>query len=150
MKQSPDAQHLDVVLRSSALVAGGFMGDDARRVAEVIDADAAELFHRGIERTQLADRMKEITREATSALGTWARVGEHLEAMVDEVRGATPCPWPHEAQFPKRVTTVKRTDTGRTIRWSDLNIHMIDAHGFFEGKGSFFRLEPADLIGVLF
>jgi hypothetical protein len=34
---------------------------------------------------------------------------------------------------------------GRTISWTDLNIHMIEAHGFFEGKGSFFRIEPIEL-----
>jgi hypothetical protein len=36
------------------------------------------------------------------------------------------------------------------VQWSDLSIHLIGAHGFFEGRGSFFRLEPAELVAILF
>ena len=40
MKQSPDMQKLEQMLRSSVLVAGGFMGNDVRVVTEIIEADA--------------------------------------------------------------------------------------------------------------
>jgi hypothetical protein len=60
------------------------------------------------------------------------------------------CPWPHPARFAKRVTTIRTAKTGRTIKWSDLNIHLIAEHGFFEGKGSTFRIEPGELIKVIF
>lgn len=150
MKQAPENQHLDMVLRSSALVAGGFMGDDPRGVIEVIESDAGELFRLGFTAARIARRMREITNMAAGALGTWIDVGANCQAMVDEVRGSTPCPWPHEGYYPKRVTTLQITDSGKTIRWSDLNIHMIAAHGFFEGRGSQFRLEPAKLVKALF
>jgi len=39
MKMSPQDKKLDAMLRSSQLVAGGFMGDDARSVSEIIEAD---------------------------------------------------------------------------------------------------------------
>jgi hypothetical protein len=48
------------------------------------------------------------------------------------------------------VTTVELLDTSSTIRWSDLNIHLIAEHGFFEGKGSSFRIEPARLVAAIF
>ncbi len=150
MKQSPNDAHLDAVLRSSALVAGGFMGDDPRRVMEVVDADAGALFGLGVTTAQVAQRLKEITERATRGLGTWVEIDEQYEAMVDEARGLLPCPWPHEGYYPKRVTTLKVVASGRTFRWSDLNIHMIEAHGFFEGKGSAFRIEPAEIVGILF
>lgn len=150
MKQAPKDVHLDMVLRSSALVAGGFMGDDRRSVTEVVDADAGALSRLGVTTSQVAQRMKEITEKATGGLGTWIEIDEHHQAMVDEARGLLPCPWPHEGYYPKRVTTLKVVASGRTFRWSDLNIHMIEAHGFFEGKGSAFRIEPAELPGILF
>lgn len=150
MKQSPDMQKLEEVLRSSALTVGGFMGSDARSVTEVIEADAAELFRLGVSPKQLGARMTEITAAAEKGLGTWVRIDDVREAAIDEARGQMVCPWPHEAQFRKRVTTVRRTDSGETARWSDLNVHLIAVHGFFEGKGSAFRLNPTLLVRVIF
>jgi hypothetical protein len=150
MKQSPDMQKLEEILRSSTLVADGFMGDDPRSISEVIEADAAELFRLGVTLDQLADRMNEITKKAAKGLGTWTRIDDVREAMIDEARGRMVCPWPHEARFRKQVTTVRRTDTDETVRWSDLNVHLIAAHGFFEGKGSAFRIDPTALVRVIF
>jgi len=59
--------------------------------------------------------------------------------------------WPsEEGRYLKTVTTVRRTDTAEIIRWSDLSAHLIGAHGFFQGRGSAFRLEPGDLVQILF
>lgn len=150
MKQDPETQRLDSVLRSSVLVAGGFMGNDPRSVTELIDADAVELVRSGVTNEQLAARMEEITKEAAGAQGTWIEIGPDCEAQVDETRGATSCPWRHPGKYFKRVTTVRRKGSEQTIRWSDLSIHMIHDHGFFEGRGSMFRIEPADLVKMLF
>ncbi len=150
MKQSPEAVRLDMTLRSSALVAGGFMGDDPRSVSEVMDADAGALSRLGVTAGEVAARMREITDKAATAESTWVEIDANREAVVNDTRGSLPCPWPHEAWFLKRVTTLRRKDTGKTVRWSELNIHMIAAHGFFEGKGSLFRTEPADLVEILF
>jgi len=150
MKQGPDEQQLDVSLRASTLVAGGFMGDDLRRVAEVIDADAGELFRLGMTAKELASRMQEITGKAAPAQGMWVEIAPGREAQVDETRGSSPCPWRHQGRYYKRITTVRRKDSDEVLRWSDLGMHMIAMHGFFEGKGSMFRLEPIDLVKMLF
>jgi hypothetical protein len=150
MKQSPDMQKLEEILRSSELAAGSFMGNDPRHVSEIIEADATELFALGITTERLVARMKEITVVAEKGLGNWVQVDTEREAKVDEARGLIPCPWPHEERFCKRVTTVRRAGTNQTVRWSDLSLHMIAAHGFFQGKGSYFRTEPAEFVGILF
>jgi hypothetical protein len=150
MKQSPEMQRLEEILRSSELAAGGFMGNDPRPVTEVIETDAAKLFALDVPVERLVARMKEITDAAQEGLGNWVQLGADREAKVDEARGLIPCPWPHQERFCKRVTTVRLTRTNRTVRWSDLSLHMIAAHGFFQGKGSYFRIEPAELVGVLF
>jgi hypothetical protein len=138
------------MLRSSRLVAGGFMGTDSRSVAEVIEADAAELSKLGYVPGQVASRMQTITNTAKAGLGNWVRIDDRRRAVVEEARGFTICPWPHSGHCAKRVTTIECFDSGETIHWSDLNIHMIAEHGFFEGKGSAFRIEPAKLISVIF
>ena len=150
MKESPQDRKLEELLRSSRLAAGGFMGHDTRSVSEVIDADAAELSRLGFTKEQVAERMRQITQVAISGLGTWVQVNDDLEGKVDEAKGRLICPWPHKGKLAKRITMVKVIETGDSIRWSDLNTHLISEHGFFEGKGSNFRIEPRELVQIIF
>jgi len=150
MKESPQIQKLEQILRSSKLVAGGFMGNDSRNIMEVINCDLFKVSKLGYTIEQLTARMQEITDTAKTGLGTWVKIDDKLQAAVEEAKGSLICPWPHPGRYVKRVTTVKRLDSGETIRWSDLNIHLIAAHSFFEGRGSAFRIEPEKLINVIF
>ena len=126
------------------------MGHDTRSIWEVIDADAAELSRLGLTKEQVGKRMQEITQAAISSLGSWVQIGNDLEGKVDEAKGWLICPWPHKGKLAKRITMVKVIETGESIRWSDLNIHLIGEHGFFEGKGSGFRIEPKELARIIF
>lgn len=150
MKESPDNQRLEQLLRSSKLVAGGFMGTDTRSFREVIDADSAELAKLDYTTEQLAGRMQQITKLAIAGLGTWVRVDDNKEASVQEAKGSLVCPWPHAGRYAKRITTVRNVRSGESICWSDLNTHLIGQHGFFGGKGSMFRIEPGDIVKKLF
>ena len=150
MEEAPQDKKLDDILRSSRLAAGGFMGEDRRSVYELIDADARVLVELDVTKEQIAARMRHITDIAKSGLGTWVPVEKNLNAKVDEARGSLICPWPHPGTFPKRMTTVRVMETDVSIRWSDLNIHLIGEHGFFEGKGSDFRIEPKELVRLIF
>ena len=150
MKKSPQTEKLEEMLRSSKLVAGGFMGDDTRSIFEIIDSDTAEIFRLGFTTARIAERMQEITTAAIPQLGNWIDLDKSRQAKVDEAKGSLVCPWPHPGKFAKRVTTLRLTDTGQTIKWSDLNIHLIAEHGFFEGKGSEFRIDPKELISFIF
>lgn len=126
------------------------MGCDSRSVAEIIDADAFEVSKFGYTTRQISVRMQEITDAAKRGLGTWVEIDTQHQAMVEEARGSIACPWPHLGRFIKRVTTVKHLDSGQIIRWTDLNVHLIAEHGFFEGRGSAFRIEPGKLAKVIF
>ena len=150
MKESPERRKLEHLLRSSKLVAGGFMGDDSRSIIEVIDADASQVSRLGYTMEKIAARMQEITDTAKTGLGNWVKVEDKLQAVAEEAKGSLICPWPHPGRYVKRVTTVEHCNSGETIRWSDLNIHLIAKHGFFEGRGAAFRIEPVKLINVIF
>lgn len=150
MKRSPKDQRLDEILRAGKLVDGGFLGQDGRPVEEIVEADAADLARLGKTCEEVSARMAEITARARTGLGTFVDIDPRLEACTDDSRGQIACPFPgHERPF-KTVTTVRDRRTGKTIRWSDLSTHMIGAHGFFEGKGSVFRLEPKELVEMIF
>jgi hypothetical protein len=150
MKKTPQEQKLEEILRSSKLVADGFMGEDPRDLAEIIEQDLAAVIRLGYSVEQIAARMREITSQAITGLGMWVQIGPNRQAKVDEAKGTIPCPWPHPSRFAKRVTTLQHLDTRATVIWADLNIHMIAEHAFFEGKGSHFRLEPETLITMIF
>jgi hypothetical protein len=150
MKESPQNKKLEALLKSSKLVAGGFMGHDNRSVSEIVDSDKNELSRLGLTCEQVADQMQQITNTAKTGLGTWVRIDNNLEAKTDEARGFLPCPWPHAGRFVKRITIARRINTSETIQWSDLNIHLISEHCFFQGKGSNFRIEPKELIKMIF
>jgi len=150
MKESPQMRKLETVLRSSKLVAGGFMGTDTRSLSEIIEADAALISRLGFTAKQIAARMQKITDIAKVALGNWVDLDEKRRARVDEAKGVIVCPWPHPGRFAKRVTIVDIIESDESIRWADLNIHLIAEHSFFEGKGSTFRIEPDILVKIIF
>ncbi len=150
MKESPQTKKLEAILRSSKLVSGGFMGDDPRSLSEIIDTDISELSRLGYTAGHLGSRMQEITNTAIAGLGNWVKIDRYRETRVDEAKGLLVCPWPHPGRFAKRVTTVKLVESGETVSWSDLNIHLIAEHSFFEGYGSAFRIEPRELVRLIF
>lgn len=150
MKNTPEMEKLDNILRSSRIVVGGFMGQDNRDVNEITQEDTRTVENLGYSLKQVADRMRLITEQAKKALGLPVKIEASLTACVDEAKGRIVCPWPHPASFDKRLTTVKDIDTGEEITWSDLHIHLIDEHGFFEGRGSSMRIEPEKLIKLIF
>jgi hypothetical protein len=142
-------QRIEELMRSGQLVAGGFLGDDPRPLEEIIEADAAALERMGVDPAAVAERMAELSRIARTGLGSFVKVDDTLEIAADDNRGVLVCPWADGARPFKTVTTARRTDTGQTVQWSDLSTHFIAEHGFFQGHGSAFRLDPRVLVDML-
>lgn len=151
MAEPPGDKNLEEVLRSSQMVAGGFMGTDRRHPLEVIEEDIAELAKMKLSPHVLAKRMRELSEIAKPQLGNWIDdpTGKFM-VKSDDYNGSLVCPWPHPGRYQKRITTVRSKKDGRTVSWTDLNMHMIEAHGFFEGKGAFFRIDPLEIAQILF
>ena len=51
--------------------------------------------------------------------------------------------------YHKIVATVQNKALNKKLTYTQLNVHMIRDHGFFEGKGSIYRLEPEELVEFL-
>jgi len=149
LQQPADVRALEVVLRSGQLALGGFMGWDDRELYTVIEEDLKAVWFTGRSVAEVAARMTKLTKEGTAALGN-AVIFDGIEIVVEENKGLNLCPWGCTDRLDKRLTTVSRSGVDKPLKWSDLSIHMIRRHGFFEGKGSTFRLEPQDLIELIF
>ena len=149
MKELPEGKKIEELLGSSRLVADGFLGQDERGLQEIIEADALQLKKIGYSAGQVGERMRELTDAAKPLLGNPVETGG-LVVTYEDFKGAIVCPWPHPGRFAKAITTVSRTGSEQIIKWTDLNIHMIAEHGFFEGRGSAFRIEPLELVKIIF
>ena len=136
-------------LKPGAISRDGFLGKDRRRLATILAADDAEVRRHGLTHAALAARLTVFRDAAVAAFGEWAEVPPHFEVQAESVRGGLPCPFGDPGLHAKTNVTVRNRTTGREFRFTDLNLHLIAAHGFYEGRGSPFRVEPADVIAVL-
>jgi hypothetical protein len=82
-------------------------------------------------------------------LGEFMTIDEEYDVRVDSVRGKLPSPFGGPGMYEKVNTTVVNKRLGREVVYTDLHIHFVRDHGFYEGKGSPYRLEPEELITVL-
>ncbi len=82
-------------------------------------------------------------------LGDFITIEPHFEVRVDSVRGKLPSPFGGPGLIRKTLIIVRNLQLGREISYTDMHIHLIGKHGFYEGKGSRFRLEPKDLVNIL-
>jgi hypothetical protein len=127
----------------------GFLASDLRPLGEILDADRSAVERLGLSHRLLAGRLAEILVQAISALGAAVDVGDDLQAVYREAMGRIPCPWGEGLRFPKGEVELTHRPSGRTIRFSPLSVHLVGEHGFYQGKGSRYRLEPEVVCDIL-
>lgn len=149
MKQKPDLKDIQELMTPGKLTARGFLGEDNRALVDILAAD--ELLVRKIktDHKSIAEKMLYFMNEGRKGLGNPVKVNENFVVTVDENRGVVPCPFRHGYLSNKINVSVENLVLGQSVSYSDLSIHLIEAHGFYQGKGSFFRLEPEELVRVL-
>lgn len=149
MKQTVQLQRIQESMRPGVITRDGFLGSDRRNLIDILIEDEAEVKRRSLEHRDIARRMIELRDAGLRGLGEFISVEPHFEVRVDSVRGKLPCPFGDPGIFPKTNVTVRNLRLARAIDYTDLHIHLVLAHGFYEGRGSPFRLEPVDLAEVL-
>jgi len=149
MKQTGLMDRIQEDMRPGVITRAGFLGSDTRNLADVLEADDAAVKRLGLTHEQVAQRMRDLREAGKKGLGQTVRVEDSFEVAVDGVRGKLPCPFRDGHVFPKVNTTVRNLRLGREITYTDLSIHMIEVHGFYQGRGAPFRQEPANLVEIL-
>ncbi len=149
MKESPQLRAIEQRMQPGAIVRDGFLGDDRRSLAEILDDDERTVSGLGTTHEAIADRMDYFTQKGRRGLGTTVTVDGGYDVQVESVRGFLPCPWGHKGLYRKENVFLKNLENGRELRWTVLQIHLIREHGFYHGKGSPFRLEPRELVTAL-
>lgn len=149
MKQPPDWERIQDRMQPGELTRDGMLGDDPRTLPEIIDADDIAVRNLGLTHDDIANRMLSLQKAARERLGDVVVVDGDYEVQADETRGIIPCPFGHGGHYDKCVIFLKHLPTGREIRWTDLSIHLIRDHGFYQGRGAPFRLDPESLAALL-
>jgi hypothetical protein len=127
----------------------GFLGSDRRALVQILAEDENAVHSLGLTHREISERMAWFTEAGKRGLGTTVDVAGRWEVRVQSVRGLLPCPWGHEGMYPKTNVFLRKLDSGETLVWTDLTAHMIGEHGFYEGVGSGFRVDPAHAARVL-
>jgi len=149
MKQTVQMKQVQEKMKPGAIARDGFLGKDRRNLIDILVEDDAGVKRMNLDHQIIAQRMIELRNAGLRGLGDFISVEPHYEIRVDSVRGKLPCPFGDPGVFPKTNTIIRNLQKNREITYTDLNIHMIMAHGFYEGRGSPFRVEPADLVDIL-
>ena len=147
MKHNPADQPIRDRLEAGALSIEGFLGTDDRPLADIIAADTGTVEAEGLTVEVLGDFLEKLH---VTADGGWeSRVPMYdgkISVRSDETLGQTPCPFACGGQCHKAIITVKDADGEDLLKFTPLDAHLISAHGFFEGLGSAYRIDPKELI----
>jgi hypothetical protein len=149
MKQTPQEKKIYDNFKPGKITKEGFLGDDTRHIHDIIEEDVHTLARLGVTQEQIADRLQYFIEEGKKGLETPVDLGDFTTQVIWR-RGMLPSPFGDPKRlYHKIVATVFNKHLNKELRYTQLNVHMIRDHGFFEGKGSVFRLEPEEVVEVL-
>jgi hypothetical protein len=149
MKQSPQLQKIQENMKPGVLSLHGFLGNDRRSLIEILEDDAARVRRLGTDHKSIAERMRYFRDRGEEGLGEFITIDDHFEVRVETVRGKIPSPFGGPGLYAKTNTTVRNLEVKKEVTYTDVNIHLVRDHGFYEGKGSPFRTDPEKLVEVL-
>jgi len=149
MKQTPVYDQIQQQMRPGIITLDGFLGTDERNLIDIINEDEGTVQRHNLTHEKIAQRMQEFREKGLAGLEEFILLDETFDVRVDSVRGKLPSPFGGPGMYGKINTTVVNKKLGKQITYTDLHIHFVRDHGFYEGKGSPFRLEPEDLITIL-
>jgi hypothetical protein len=149
MKMTPELRKAQANMAPGVISASGFLGNDTRPIADIIEADEEAMAALGLSFEETAARMRHLLQEGRKGLGEPTTVDTDWLVRVDEARGAIPSPF-GGGTVQKVNVQVYRAGHDVTLTYSVLSIEMLERHHFLQGKGSPYRLEPAVLKAALF
>lgn len=149
MKQTPAYDHIQQQMQPGVITLEGFLGPDKRHLIDILIEDEGTV--RRLERSheQIAQKMEYFRSIGVPGLGEFITIDEIFDVRVDSVRGKLPSPFGGPGMYDKVNTTVLNKRLNKEITFTDLHIHFVRDHGFYEGKNSIYRLEPTHLIEIL-
>ena len=136
-------------LKASRFSARGFLGTDSRPLDEIISEDMSILGKHQVSKKRLVEALEDVYNKAKEALGTEVVIRPGVKAVFYEAMGRIPSPFPGEGVFEKGEAILTEMDSGDVLNITRLGIHLIAKHGFFQGQGSPYRIDPIKVLKIL-
>lgn len=150
MKLSPNDQVIQAKMKPGVLTGEGFLGDDTRNFRDIIAEDMKIVNTLPHSLEEIALRMAYFMDESFLSYDGPIVIDTHYKVEHKTYRGILLSPFPGAGRFGKATIKLENLKNGSSITWTPLHIHLIRDHGFFQGKGSKFRLDPEVLHKTLF
>lgn len=148
MKQTPELNLIQEKMQPGVLTLKGFLGYDDRKLVDIIAADKQTLAQLGITAQEIAERLQDLAVRGSDLMEEEIIVDEQYRIKVRDDRGKIPSPW-GDGLFEKGDVDLIDNKTGKTLKWNTLTLRLIEAHGFFGGKGSEYRIDPKEAAQIL-
>jgi hypothetical protein len=137
----------------------GFLGP-SEHLQDVIRADSAKLELLRVGRPELANRLAALIDVGLVHREHWVVSAPHFRVRAEVFKGFQLCPWVPDltsgqctlgggVRYGSVDWRIRNQRTGQEMAGSGLLVHLIRDHEFFEGPGSPYRCEPADLCRLL-
>lgn len=149
MKQDFNYIKIQQKMRKGLIVRDGFLGDDKRNLIDIIEEDNETVKRIGLTHEKIADVLVEFKKIGEVGLGDLVNYKGYFEIKVETYRGKLPCPFGDKGVFQKNEITVINKKLNEKIVYTELSIHLIKEHGFYQGKGSVYRLDPEKIVQIL-
>lgn len=150
MKLSPTDKNIQDKMKAGILTADGFLGTDKRNFRDIIaeDMKVVNTFERSLE--DIATRMQYLMEKSFLSYDSSIIIDGKYEVEYNSYRGVLLSPFPKAGRFGKATIKVTNLKNNISVVWTPLLVHFIRDYGFFEGKGSKFRIEPETLLKAIF
>ncbi|MBN2252447.1 MAG: hypothetical protein JW701_02025 [Kosmotogaceae bacterium] len=149
MKQTPDFDKIQQNMRAGNITGPGFLGDDERNLVDIICEDESKVKELALTNEIIADKLEMLMKQGEKGFGSPVKVDDRFVVIVEESRGYIPCPFRHGHLSRKVNVNVRNIVLKKEIDYSPISIHLIREHGFYQGKGSTYRLDPEMLAKML-
>ena len=148
MKETPEDKSLEDRLGASKFSGEGFLGTDHRTVDQIVADDLRTLDRLGVSKAQLVAALRGVFEQAREALGGEVAVRPGITAVAHESMGRIPSPFRGDGVFEKGDVVVS-AGSGEGFILTSLGLALIEKHDFFQGRGSRYRIDPAQAVALL-
>jgi hypothetical protein len=154
MKMSEELKVAQANMKAGVLTLEGFLGYDNRDLATIIQHDEEEFARLKLDWDEVGAKMRQLLKSGSAGLGEPITLEKTWLVRVDETRGTLPSPWAADGIFQKVNCEVRRLNKdgkpeGKILLYNELSLHLFEKYHFLQGRGSHFRIEPADVKTVL-
>lgn len=144
---------LESEMRPGVSSHAGFLGAD-EKLLEVLAADNRYVVEKlGLTHQELARHL-----HAMATIGWWQQkhkkggaefvyTGRRFRVSLAGTRGSQPSPFDDGTESGANAT-VENLDNGRMLRFALLVPYMIERYGFYEGRGTPYRVDPQEVVAV--